>query len=530
MNSADLLTFIFGFINSDSLDRILKITSALWVFLGLLVVRAIVLKILSWISPYAEMVGKKIRFQVFGFIISFSLWWFLLDLPEFPFQAQLVRFTSSFILFFLALLLFDFLNQLFFGIYSARLFSLRVPRIVTNLIRVIYFIGIVLVILHNQHRIDIRPFLTGSAIVTAIIGLALQDTLGNLFSGLALHISRPFDVGHWIKYGEVEGTAVLIDWRSTTIKTRDEDFITIPNSQLAKEDVINFSTPTTVHGQVVYVGVRYEYPPNKIKKLLAESALSAKGVVKEIKPQIFLTKYNDFSIDYMMRFFVDDYQAAPDINSAVMERMWYLFKRNNVEIPFPIRDVYMKKEEVKEESSENLVALLSKVDFLQNLNKGELQDVSKLLKHVLFAAGEYIIQQGEKGDSFYIIKSGQVRVTATNPYGDVFLDKELKTGNFFGEISVLTGEPRTANVQAITDTKLLMLDKSDFENILKKYPNTDAKICEKIAERQKNSFEKMELSRKSAISEKEAREKAQKRVESLSQQLLAKIRNFFSLR
>ena len=514
---------------SDQWEQVFRVSSALMVFGGLLFIHHLAHCIVQLVSVKGTEVMDKLNFEVYGFIFSFSLWWLLLDLPEFEFQSSLVRFTWSCILFFSAYLVFDVANYIALGVHSIGAPHLRIPQIIINLIKGMYFIVIILFILKTQHKLDIKPFLTGSAIITAILGLALQDTLGNTFSGLALHLSRPFDIGHWIRFGETEGSVVRVDWRATTIKTREEDYMTIPNSQLAKAQVINYSAPTTVHGQYVGVGVRYEYPPNKIKRLLADSALKTEGVIREINPLVFLEKYNDSSVDYSMRFYVDDYKAAPLIKSAVMERMWYVFKRNDVEIPFPIRDVYMRTEQDRVPDSDELLNLLAQVDFLGGLNDQELRDVALRLKPALFSRGETIIRQGDHGETFFIIKSGIVRVTATNPYGDVFLEKELKEGNFFGEISVLTGEPRTASINAVSDAELLVLDKGDFEPILKKYPDIDTRISEKIASRQQFTFEQMELAKKTAISEQEAREKAQRRVESLSHQLLSKIRSFFSL-
>lgn len=507
---------------------IAQYASAFLVFIGLYVIMVLVYKILSWSSDEAEIVREKLRLQIFGFLVCFSVWWLLLDLPPFPYQGTAVKAAWSLFLFFLFMLLLDIVNYLFFDIYYPRVKKTRIPQIVCNLIRGLYFVAIVLFILAVVLNVDIRPFLTGSAILTAIIGLALQDTLGNLFSGLALHISRPFNIGHWIKFEEIEGKVVRIDWRATTIKTREEDYMSIPNSQLAKVVVINYSVPTTVHGQYVNLGVRYEYPPNRVKDVLTEAAVKTDGVLGDIIPDIFLEKYNDFSVDYKMRFFIKDFAEAPRIKSSVMESIWYMFRRRGLEIPFPIQDVFLREEKEAIEKEE-LLAMLSRVDFLQGLNKEEIVDVGNRLKLVLYAKGEYIIKQGDKGHTFYILKSGKVKVIARNEEGEIFLTKMLEPGDFFGEISVLTGEPRTASIIALTDVELLMLNKDDFELMLRKYPDMDSRISEKIAQRQRHTFEQMELAKKT-YTEEEARFKAEKKVESLSHQILSRIRNFFSIK
>lgn len=524
------LIFLLQSNTDNTFFHLVKNGSSILVFIGLYLIIFLLNKILWWSSPEAQAAGKKLRFLLWGFIVSFTSWWLILDLPFTSLsglQVLLVKGTWSLLIFFSSLLVFDILNIAFFDVYYPRTYGTKIPQIISNLVRGIYFIIVVLFILAMIYQIDVKPFLTGSAILTAIIGLAMQDTLGNLFSGLALHMSRPFDIGHWIKTGEYEGDVVRIEWRATTIQTRERDFISIPNSHLSRLEVVNFSAPTTIHGISVYVGVGYEYPPKLIIRLLNEAAMSSKGVIHDIRPNIFLEKYNDFSVDYRMRFFINDYSRAFIIKSAVMEKIWYIFKRNDVVIPFPIRDVYMKEEKAHF-NEEEMLSILGKIDFLQDLDRNGLMDVASRLKVMLYFAGEVILRQGDSGDTFFILKSGTVEVSATNDKGEMFLRKNLESGTFFGEISVLTGESRTATIEAVTDVELLMLNKADFEHLLKTYPDMDEKISQKIVLRQKFDIEQRERTKQS--SNNEAEEKAKKKLDSLSRQLLNKIRNFFSIR
>lgn len=527
---ASLILPLASWTEGNKFFRFLFIGSAALVFIGLYSVLRIICGLVASYLPDFQPLFKKIRGYIWGFIFSITLWWFFLDLPESvlkTWQAPAVKVTWYFMLFFALIVILDILNYCFFEIYYFRIKNVRVPQIISNLIRGLYFIGIIMVILHFSLGFDVKPFLTGSAILTAIIGLALQDTLGNFFSGLALHVSRPFDLGHWIKVDNMEGTVTKIDWRSTTIKTRSEDLITVPNSVISKADVFNFSMPTKLHMPLVDVSVCYDYPPEKIKNILIRCALMTNGVSKEKPPLVFLTHYGDFSMNYRLGFYIDDYGAVNRIKSAVMEKIWYEFQRNDIKIPYPIRDVYIKETKPIIEEEE-MIKILSRIDFLQDLNDKEIKDLASRVKLLKYAPGEEIIRQGEEGDSFYIIKSGKVQVSVQNEQGETFLDKELQTGNFFGEISVLTGEPRSATVRAISEVDILMLNTDDFNHLLKINPNIAEKISNKIAMRQKVTFEKLELS-KQVSSEKEAMENAQKQVESLSQQILAKIKAFFAM-
>jgi small-conductance mechanosensitive channel/CRP-like cAMP-binding protein len=504
----------------------LRLVSAGLVFVGLYSVLMLIYNILAGRSKRAFIFAKKFHFQYMCFVFFFSLWWLLLDLPSFDYQPGLVTFVRGMMMFFVVFLLLDIITHFLTDIYLAK-DKIQVPHIIVNFVRTLYVIGLVLFVLSMVYNIDVRPFLTGSAILTAIIGLALQDTLGNLFSGLALHVSRPIDVGHWIKFNDIEGVVTKIDWRATTIKTRKEDYVTIPNSNLSKSVLNNYSTPTTLHGIHIEIGVRYEYPPNVIKRTLTEAILTTEGVVRDVPPFVSLVKYNDFSIDYLVRFFISEYKKSPAIKSAVMEKIWYLFRREGIEIPFPIRDVYIKPEVRKGLDRTEVTTLLSSIDFLEALPPEAIGEVIDRIKPVVYSEGEYVIKQGEEGDTFFIINNGRVEVSAVDPNNDVFLLKTMEKGSFFGEISALTGEPRSASVKALTDTELFMLRKDDFNVLLKRFPDMDQKISEKIAARQKHSFEQKELAKSSSSGD--AQKKANKQVDSLSKQLLYRIRDFFSI-
>jgi small-conductance mechanosensitive channel/CRP-like cAMP-binding protein len=510
----------------EHLGYYIRLVSAVFVFIGLYMILMLIYNTLAWKSKQAFLFARKFHFQSLGFIFFFSLWWLLLDLPPFNYQPAIVTLTRGIMLFFAFFLVLEIIALFLVDVYLHKE-RIRIPHIIINFIRALYVIGISMFVLWAVYKIDIRPFLTGSAIITVILGLALQETLGNLFSGLALHASRPIDVGHWVKYDDIIGLVTKIDWRATTIKTRKEDYVVIPNSSLAKAILNNYSTPTTLHGIHVEVGVRYEYPPNDIKRILTDAVLSTEGVVRDIPPFVALVKYNDFSIDYLLRFFISEYKKAPVIKTAVMEKIWYSFKREGIEIPFPIRDVYMKTEVKKELNKAEISDLLSSIDFLEDLSGEALGEVIDRIKPVVFSEGEYIIKQGEEGDTFFIINDGKVEVSAVDPNNDVFLLRSMEKGGFFGEISALTGEPRSASVKALKDTELLMLKKDDFNVLLKKFPDIDKKICEKIASRQKHTIEQREA--KNASSLDDVQKKADKQVESLSMQLLHRIRNFFSI-
>jgi CRP-like cAMP-binding protein len=369
--------------------------------------------------------------------------------------------------------------------------------------------------------------LVSSAVVSAVIGLALQDVLGNVVAGVALHVGKPFKVGDWVKVSDQVGAVVQTSWRSTTISTLDGDFVIIPNGSIAKAEIVNFSAPNPQHAEHARVGTRYEVPPNSAKKAMIEAALQTQGVVPEPRPKVRLIEFGDFSINYDMKYWIDDFSQHDDIRDAVMSSIWYHFRRQGIGIPFPIRDVNLftvtTQEREKEEAKRiaGLMRLLEAVDIFSPLSSEERLQVAQGVQTHRYAPGERIVRQGDEGDSFFIIGSGQVEVSAQDQTGSQGVLARLGPGKFFGEMSLLTGERRSATVTAVQDTEVGVIDKDNFARVLTANPDI-AQTLSEILERRL-----AEIAAKMADLEKE---RSDRRLATESRgSLLKRIRSFFRL-
>ncbi|MCE9582569.1 MAG: mechanosensitive ion channel family protein [Planctomycetes bacterium] len=330
---------------------------------------------------------------------------------------------------------------------------------------------------------DIGQLVTTSAILSLVIGLALQESLSNVFSGLMLTIDEPYKPGDWIEIDGKEGKVLDSNWRSVRVLTRDDDVIYVPNSNMAKHNVVNFTAPTPLHLVKRKIGVEYGAPPNKVKQVLISLMQHTEGVLKEPPPDVYIADYADFSITYEMRFWIDVYASRTRIESEVMRGVWYHLKRNRISIPFPIQDVYLKREK-PEVRPEEIVALLRRVDILAALKDDEQRMLADDLTSQLFAKNEIICRQGDEGSTFYIIKSGKVSVRVKQMDSAETEVAQLGPGAFFGEMSLLTGEPRSSTVRAAEDCELLCLDRESFAVLLKDNPPIAQTMSEIIAERQ----------------------------------------------
>lgn len=469
---------------------------------------------------------KKIRFLFYLYVILIPLLLLTICLPFIPYYNILVLTLRWATILLTIVLMLEIILTLFFDLFIIKRQTTGLPYLFKDLVKfTVYFIMFLFVATNILH-IKLTALLTTSAVFSIILGLALQDTLGNLFSGLAMHISKPYSIGDWIQSGNYIGVVDKIDWRSTTIKTLTNDYVTIPNSNISKVEIKNFSTPTKIHARILDIGVHYKHPPNKVKKALLKTALETEGVLHEPFPKVFLESFNDFSITYKIWIWIDNFYNYRIIESHFREKIWYKFKREGIEIPFPIRNIYHHTPETFEESINNTVKIIQRVDFLEGLEFSELIELANRIKHQIFSAGEVVFNQGDPGNTFYVINSGHLQVNVKNKCGEIVLVREMSKYDFFGEMSLLTGEPRSATVSAIEDTEVLVLNKGDLRGLLEKNEAIKEKISTVLAERQlrtQKSYEECEMPG-------EMNEEAPKKeLETLSKQILRKITDFFSI-
>lgn len=318
-----------------------------------------------------------------------------------------------------------------------------------------------------------------------VLGLALQDTLGNLMAGIALLFERPFQVGDWIRVGETVGEVVEMNWRAVRVQTRALDVVVIPNSVLGKERIENYSRPTPTHGVEFEVAFSHRDPPNKIKRMLEDCArmtvdVSPHGISVRVK------KFLDSSILYGVRVFTERFDRLNEVQSDFMTHVWYATRRAGIIIPYPVRTVY--RTEVPAPSPGDPVAdrqaSLARVPIFAPLSPEELTTLAEGTGLVEFAAGETIIVQGEEGDTLFIVRRGRVVVSVESGNDKTAHPvAELGVGEFFGEVAVLTGGRRHATVVAVDDTELVSVPKSALEPVIENRPGLVAQFAEIIAAR-----------------------------------------------
>lgn len=351
------------------------------------------------------------------------------------------------------------------------------PQITTLLlIATAFFSG-----LSTFYGVTLPGLLAGSGLIALVLGLALQDTLGNIFAGLGLQAGKAFRVGDWLIVDGKHCEVIEVNWRSTRLRNIDAASFDIPNNQLAKATIVNLYNPTPVHAARASVCVEYGIPPNHVKDALVQAALAARGVLSTPAPAAFLMSFDDSGIRYELKYWIDDARRHPEISDIVRTNIWYELDRRTIPFSYPTRIVEIRSKK-ETEPTDQVSALLQAQPLFADMETDQIQALAKSARHLRYGKGEKIITQGDPGGSMYVLSSGIAQVTVERD-GRASDLGELTSGECFGEISLLTGKPRTASVTAKTDCDIVEIDKSGMGDLLKQYPRLADHLSETLSTR-----------------------------------------------
>jgi CRP-like cAMP-binding protein len=303
--------------------------------------------------------------------------------------------------------------------------------------------------------------LTTSAVGAVVVGFALQDTLGNAFAGLGIQSEKPFRVGHWIRVGDFEGRVAEVTWRATKLRTKSGNFVIVPNNIIAKDAITNFSEPAVPTRLEIEVGASYLNTPAEVKAAALEALSQVPRILQSPAPDVLLHAFDGSAITYRLRFWIADYELDDEVRDEARTAVFYAFGRRGVEIPWPIEVGYSREWPEPDAAARQLERerALARVDLFSRLTDDQRREIAAASTMRRFGAGEVIVRQNEPGQSMFIVCSGAVAVVLEPDRREVAV---IEKGGYFGEMSLLTGDPRSASVVARGDAEVLELDAELF--------------------------------------------------------------------
>jgi len=406
---------------------------------------------------------------------------------------------------------------------------IHTPRIVQDIL-VAAFAVVAVFGTASRVGLDLTGIVATGAVLTGVIGLALQDLLGNVFGGLSLQLDNTIRVGDWIRVQDVGGRVVAIRWRSTSLETRSGETVVMPNSVLTRSQVVVLGRrvseqrePRRWRRQVTF-NADFRFPPNQVIDCV-QRALRAhpiENVAAHPPPECLLLELADSAARYAVRYWLLDFAADASSDSVVQTRVFYALKRAEIPLSMPAHAIFMTEESPErrrhkqEGERERRRYVIARIGLFRDLSEAEHTELAAGLRYAPFARGEVLTRAGADAHHLYVIASGTVSVR-TSDGGTEHEVAQLSTGEFFGEMSLLTGAPRSATVIALTDVECYRLDADAFRRLLERRTDLAEKVAAALSERRSGLLAKKKSGVDRASTEIDQRD------------LLDRIRAFFSL-
>jgi small-conductance mechanosensitive channel/CRP-like cAMP-binding protein len=377
-------------------------------------------------------------------------------------------------------------NRYVWDLYFEKKRQTAIPHFLREVVGgVIFLIVLLLILSYGYHaETQLKGLLAGSGVVAIIVGFAGQNLFAGIIGGISIQINRPYKVGDWLQVGERFAEVMEINWRSTRLRTNDNIYLDIPNNEMVSHQIVNLHYPTEVHAMRIRVGVEYKNPPNLVKDALFRAASTAKGVLAEPKPRIFLVDFGESACVYEIKFYMGNHSKINEINDAIRTNVWYELKRRGVTIPFPIRTLHVERKAVlpAQEEQAEAFSILRGERLFECLSEDQLNQMVNQARLKLFGRGEPVIEEGAAGDSMFVMLRGAANVFVSKN-GSKIQVATLGAGDCFGEMSLLTGEPRSATVRADGDCYVMEIGKPVMAEVLSGAPSCMEQLSQLLAQR-----------------------------------------------
>lgn len=420
-----------------------------------------------------------------------------------------------FFVFFFLIRLFDAILSIW---YSRSRKTFPMPGVLRNLILGIMELAVLFLVLKVILNINLSPILGASAILTMVLGLALQGVLGNILSGVSLHFVKSINRGDWVQIGSHEGVVVDTNWRETRILDRASNLVVLPNTVVASERIINYAQPDSRTALFLPFKLSPSAPAQDVLDSLAESARDCPSVVADPAPVAYVRSFDEFGISYLLKFWVTDYARKDVILTDVGRLAWYKLRRRGIEVAVPAVEALRALAAARltgapaepvpstrpvhglEESAENH-AVLMRSSFLRRpqaegdgvllVPEDDVRDLAAVVTRAVYAKGEVLFRQGDRGRSAYVIVRGRIRgEMVTQESGKAYTSSfQVGPGGLFGEMSLFSGMPRTATGIVEEESVLLKVRAEDFRPVLAKNPDLAEVIAELVSSRNQQNRE-----------------------------------------
>jgi small-conductance mechanosensitive channel/CRP-like cAMP-binding protein len=414
------------------------------------------------------------------------------------------------------------------GIVAKRLNG-KVPKLLKDVIAMLIFLVSITGILSVIFDLDVTGLWATSGVIGLVVGLALQSMISDVFSGIALNVDRPFVMGDWVTFHQrgldnLTGQIQEVNWRSTRIKKVDGTLLVIPNGMVSTTILTNLSQPSTKSRFTLRFCLEVGVPSDRAVRILLAGVKAASGPLASPAPKARIGKIHKWGVEYDVRFWLETMECSPhkgrhNVSRSILDHL----HRAGLTIAYEKQDLYVAPMPPRQlDVHTDRLALLRRVVLFEHLEEPELKLMAEHIQQQFVKVGEEVVTRGDRGDSLFLLVEGLLAVFAPTEEGSDVLVGRLTPGQFFGEMSLLTGEPRSASIRTETDCVLYEITKESLTRVLERRPELAEEITHIVAERKIRTAKSL---KDQSLKPEEHREETL----SLATQLLSKMRSLFSL-
>jgi small-conductance mechanosensitive channel len=409
-----------------------------------------------------------------------------------------------------------------------------VPRLIKDVLSIVIYVIAITGIVGVVFNKSVSAFWATSGVIGLVVGLALKNVILDVFTGLAINVDRQYKIGDWIivhdvgSDGSITGRVEEVNWRTTRLYTEDDSIVILPNSMLGEKVVTNLwgSGPESRFDTSVVLD--FSIPADRALRVLqagAHAAIGQCGVINSPPPNVIVGATNQLGIEYKIRFWTGPWQNGNTFGTArgaIMTSVLGHLKQAGITPAYPKQDLFyaeMPTRHLNTQSLEDRAQLLAQTEIFKHLEKTDIRSLAQLMQERVFRRGERLILQGASGDSMFILSEGLLHAFVnTDGNGTELKVGQIVPGEFFGEMSLLTGEPRSATIAAVTDVIAHEITREHMSGLLQKRPAVAQIISRVVAERRIKNSQAM------------AAATVEERIEqtrSLTNQIMGKMKAFF---
>lgn len=377
-----------------------------------------------------------------------------------------------------------YLHSYFWSEHFEKRYGTPAPKILPNIVTVVLFLLAFYVILTAVFHRSISGLLVSTGVLVGVIGLALQNLISDFFYGFSITLEDPFHKGDWIEMSDgTLGQVIDISWHAIHLLSFNNSLYIVPNSSIARNTIHNLSRPDPRYAIWLTIAVDSTYPPEEIRRLLTEAALSCNAVLTDPPPGVNFADGSGnpyhYTVYIYFRNFVSHYRGKNDLYMAIHQR----FERAGVHPSSVKYELATEEAAPRHYIKPSLREELAATDLLGPLSEADIELLASFAYEKIYRPGDTLLVEGDTDTSMVVITSGVVKVVKTGPHGRESELDRLGAGEVIGEMSLMTGQPRTATVRALVPVSCIIVPKEGLEPILERNPGLSNEIARIMVDR-----------------------------------------------